>query len=65
MFETQAISATKKNKYLVTINGQVYGINMTGKVDYAIGNDPVTPDGIEPEGYVVLGKKLLVVAPHH
>ena len=59
MFKTHAIAATNKNKYLVTINGQVYGMNLTGKADYAFGSDPVTPEGIEPEGYVVVGKKVI------
>lgn len=34
-------------------------MNNTGYMDYAIGNDPVTPKGIEPEGYTILGKKIL------
>jgi hypothetical protein len=59
MFETQAIAATKKHGYLVTINGQVYGMNMQAKMDYAIGDDPVAPEGIEPEGFVVLANKVI------
>ncbi len=59
MFESTAIKATRENKYLATINAQVYGMNNTGYLDYAIGNDPVTPNGIEPEGYSILGQKII------
>ncbi|OZG71873.1 hypothetical protein BTA51_17855 [Hahella sp. CCB-MM4] len=59
MFDARAMEATRTNGYLATINAQVYGINTTGKIDYAVGSDPVTPKGIEPEGYTVLGKTVI------
>lgn len=59
MFEATATNATNKNKYIATINAQVYGMNTAGYMDYAVGNDPVTPSGIEPEGYTILSGKIL------
>ena len=59
MFEVTAIAYTQRNKYLATINAQVYGISVSGMMDYTIGDDPVDPSTVTPEGVVVYGKKVI------
>lgn len=59
MFEAHAIAASKTHNYLAAINGQVFDLNTVGLVDYAVGNDPITPDGIDPIGLVVRSKKII------
>ncbi|BCD96233.1 phosphodiester glycosidase family protein [Marinagarivorans cellulosilyticus] len=59
MFETTAAAASKANRYLATINAQVYDITTAGMMDYAIGDDAVAPSNIVPEGIAVFGKKVI------
>ena len=59
MFEATARVHSIENNYLAVINAQIYDINARGLIDYAIGDDPVTPAGIEPEGYTVFGNKVI------
>lgn len=53
MFTSLVSSESSSQNLLAVINAQVYGMNTRGMIDYGIGNDPVTPEGIDPEGLVV------------
>jgi len=53
MFTSVVRSESRSQKLLAIINAQVYGMNAKGIADYAFGDDPVTPEGIDPEGVVV------------
>lgn len=59
MFSARAVNASINNGYIVLINAQFYDLNARGYFDYGIGDDPVDPAGILPEGVAVLGNKIV------
>lgn len=59
MFSAKAVNASRSNGYLTLINAQFYDLNARGYIDYGIGDDPVHPAGILPEGLTVLGNKIV------
>jgi hypothetical protein len=46
-------------KYKFVINGPTYGLSTAGKVDAAIGNDPIPAVETEQEGRVIKGSKII------
>ncbi|WP_445358327.1 hypothetical protein [Microbulbifer sp. ANSA005] len=63
MFDVLARSMARDKDYLAIINAQFYDLTPQGYADYAIGNDAVTPKGIEVEGYTVFGKEIIAGRP--